>query len=159
MEKRNCTCRLWEVSSIPCCHAIAAILLRNEDPREYLNVCYSRQLFLKLYQNVLQPISGEDHWPPSIMPELGPPVTVAQPGKRRKARRKDTTKGKNHSRKLRRRIIIHCKKCGEVGHNAATCKQPTNEQSQQQGHCLTEPRRLQPTTRKRRQIISATTQD
>ncbi|XP_027158464.1 uncharacterized protein LOC113760089 [Coffea eugenioides] len=94
MEKRNCTCRLWEVSSIPCCHAIAAILLRNEDPREYLNVCYSRQLFLKLYQNVLQPISGEDHWPPSIMPELGPPVTVAQPGRRRKARRKNTTKAK-----------------------------------------------------------------
>ncbi|XP_071906086.1 uncharacterized protein [Coffea arabica] len=64
MEKRNCTCRLWEISGIPCCHAIAAILLKNEDPREYLNVCYSRGLFLNLYRNVLQPISGEDHWPP-----------------------------------------------------------------------------------------------
>ncbi|XP_071927175.1 uncharacterized protein [Coffea arabica] len=30
MEKKNCSCRLWEVSGIPCCHAIAAILLRNE---------------------------------------------------------------------------------------------------------------------------------
>ncbi|XP_071926288.1 uncharacterized protein [Coffea arabica] len=128
MEKKNCSCRLWEVNGIPCCHVIAVILLRNEDPRQYLNVCYNRRLFLKLYENVLQPISGEDHWPPSIMSELEPPVSVTQPGRPRKARRRDTTEDKNHGRRLRKRIIIHCQKCGEAGHNAATCKQPTNEQ-------------------------------
>ena len=154
MEKKNCSCRLWEVSGIPCCHAIAAILLRNEDPREYLNVCYSKGLFLKLYQNVLQPISGEDHWPPSTMPELEPPVSVTQPGRPRKARRRDTTEGKNHGRRLRRRIIIHCRKCGEAGHNAATCKQPTNEQGQQD--TSTEPVTQQSNARRRRQTVSTT---
>ena len=154
MEKKNCSCRLWEVSGIPCCHAIAAILLRNEDPRQYLNVCYSRGLFLKLYENVLQPISGEDHWPPSTMPELEPPVSVTQPGRPRKARRRDTTEGKNHGRRLRRRIIIHCRKCGEAGHNAATCKQPTNEQGRQD--TSTEPVTQQSNVRRRRQTVSTT---
>ncbi|XP_071920806.1 uncharacterized protein [Coffea arabica] len=154
MEKKNCSCRLWEVSGIPCCHAIAAILLRNEDPWQYLNVCYSRGLFLKLYENVLQPISGEDHWPPSTMPELEPPVSVTQPGRPRKARRRDTTEGKNHGRRLRRRIIIHYQKCGETGHNAATCKQPTNEQGQQD--TSTEPVTQQSNARRRRQTVSTT---
>ncbi|XP_071906016.1 uncharacterized protein [Coffea arabica] len=72
-----------------------------------------------------------DHWPPSTMPVLDPPTSVTQSGKPKKARRRDVTEGRDHGRRLRRRIIIHCRKCGEVGHNIAMCKKPLNEETQQ----------------------------
>ncbi|XP_071920748.1 uncharacterized protein [Coffea arabica] len=53
MQKKYCTCRLWEVSGIPCCHTIAAIFMREEDPYSYLDRFYSRGLFFQIYENVL----------------------------------------------------------------------------------------------------------
>ncbi|XP_071912318.1 uncharacterized protein [Coffea arabica] len=114
--KRHCTCKLWAVSGIPCCHAIAAIHRNNGNPYNEVEGCYSTDLFLKIYCNVLQPISGKILWPPFTMPILDPPLTVAQPGRPRKAQMRDITEGKNHGRKLRRRIVIHCRKCEKAGH-------------------------------------------
>ena len=150
MQKKYCTCRLWEVSGIPCCHAIAAIFMREEDPYNYLDRSYSRGLFFKIYENVLQPISGEDHWPSSTMPVLDPPIPVTQPGRPKKARRRDVSEGRDHGRRLRRRIVIHCRKCGEVGHNAATCKKPPNEEAQQGSNKSSE---AQPSNQQRQQSV------
>ena len=104
------------VSGIPYCHAIAAIHRNNGNPYNEVEGCYSTDLFLKIYCNVLQPISGKILWPPFTMPILDPPLTVAQPGRPRKAQMRDITEGKNHGRKLRRRIVIHCRKCEKAGH-------------------------------------------
>ena len=117
MQKNNCTSKLWEISGISCCHAIATILLREEDPHKYLDGCYSRGLFIKIYENILQPISGDDHWPPSTMPVLNPPISVTQLGRPKKAKRRDVTESTYHGRRLIGKIVIHCKKCGKVGHN------------------------------------------
>ncbi|XP_027102686.2 uncharacterized protein [Coffea arabica] len=150
MQKKYCTCRLWEVSGIPCCHAIAAIFMREEDPYSYLDRSYSRGLFFQIYENVLQPISGDDHWPSSTMPVLNPPIPVTQPGRPKKARRRDVTEGRDHGRRLRRRVVIHCRKCGEIGHNAATCKKPSNEEAQQGSNQSSE---AQPSNQQRQQSV------
>ena len=87
-------------------------------------------VIVKIYCNILQPISGEILWFPSTMPLLDPPLTGAQPERPRKARRRNITEGKNHGRKLRRKIVIHCRKCGKVGHNVATCKEGFSQSNQ-----------------------------
>lgn len=129
LNDRNCTCRLWQISGIPCCHAISAILKIGEDPSGYAHGCYSRQLFLQIYQNVLYPISGKSLWPESDYPVLDPPICCVQPGRPKKSRRKDVTEERSgiHARRdnvqrLRKHVIMHCSKCGQAGHNSATCK-------------------------------------
>ncbi|XP_071905845.1 uncharacterized protein [Coffea arabica] len=74
----------------------------------------------QIYNNVLQPISRQVLWPESSMLQLDPPIPTVQPGRPKKARRRDETEGKNHGRKLRKNVTMHCRKCGKTGHNAAT---------------------------------------
>lgn len=37
---RSCSCRKWELSGIPCCHAVAAMWYNNYVPKEYVASCY-----------------------------------------------------------------------------------------------------------------------
>lgn len=37
---RHCGCRKWDISGIPCIHAITAIGFNNLDPLDYVDDCY-----------------------------------------------------------------------------------------------------------------------
>ena len=82
------------MSGIPCYHAIASIYMNNGDPYKELDKCYSKELFLRIYNNVLEPINGQDHWPLSSMLVLDPPLSVTQLERPKKARKRDVTKVK-----------------------------------------------------------------
>ncbi|XP_027099049.1 uncharacterized protein [Coffea arabica] len=122
LKKKLCTCKLWDLSGIPCCHAIAAIHRNNGDPYKEVYDCYNRDLFLKIYQNVLYPINGQVMWPEADGVDLDPPERIVQPGRPKKVRRRDPTETQKTGNRLRRKIVIHCRKCGVAGHNAAGCK-------------------------------------
>ncbi|XP_071928031.1 uncharacterized protein [Coffea arabica] len=129
LRDRTCTCRLWQISGLPCCHAISAILKIGRNPNDYADQCYSRDLFFQIYENVLYPISGKSLWPQSDIPILDPPLACVQPGRPKKARRKGSSEnrsgvhvGTNNVQKLKKHVIMHCRRCGQAGHNAATCK-------------------------------------
>ncbi|XP_027082435.1 uncharacterized protein [Coffea arabica] len=59
LKKKSCTCRIWELSGLPCTHAIAAIKQTENDPHEMIAECHYKRLFLQVYNNVLQPISSQ----------------------------------------------------------------------------------------------------
>ena len=66
------------------------------------------------------------------MLELDPSASVTQHGRPKKARRNDVIEEKDHGKRLRMRIVIHCKKCGGIGHNATTYKNPPKSAGIQQ---------------------------
>lgn len=39
---RTCSCRKWEVTGIPCCHAVSAILKGLRKLKEFVDACYHR---------------------------------------------------------------------------------------------------------------------
>ncbi|OMO57550.1 Zinc finger, PMZ-type [Corchorus olitorius] len=44
LDRRTCSCRYWQISGIPCCHAICAIWRTGAgggDPDKFLDPCYS----------------------------------------------------------------------------------------------------------------------
>ncbi|XP_027061053.1 uncharacterized protein [Coffea arabica] len=132
LDKNECTCNLWALSGIPCSHAIAALHRAKKDPHKMLANCYHREVFFNIYDNVFQPINGDIQWPQSDMLELDPPASVTQPGRPKKARKRDVTEGKDHGKRLRKRVVIHCRKCGGIGHNAKICKNPPKSSTEQQ---------------------------
>ena len=84
---------------------------------------------MKIYDNVLYPISEKTLWPTSTNPVLGPPIPCVQAGRPRKARRKDVKENRSHSgsqnatvHKMKKHVVMHCRNCGLAGHNRATCK-------------------------------------
>lgn len=83
LAKRTCTCRKWDITGIPCQHAIAAIYVKDQDPAGYVDSCYSQKKYLEAYDPIIHPIAGEDQWPIVVAP-LEPPAYRPQPGRPKK---------------------------------------------------------------------------
>nr|GMC52824.1 probable receptor-like protein kinase At5g47070 [Ipomoea batatas] len=119
----SCSCRRWDLTGIPCVHAISAIFENGQDPIEYTNWFYSVEAYLKSYEPAILPISSSDQWRKTGAPPPLPPKYKPQPGRPKKLRRKDPIEKEHVPTKLGR--IGEKKKCGLCGqheHNKRRCK-------------------------------------
>lgn len=121
MARNCCSCELWSLTGIPCVHSIVAFHKKGQNPHDLVNPYYSIETFNKLYDNVLVPVNGSDMWPKGEEVQLDPPRAYRQTGRPRKARKRQFDEGKDHGRRIQRRIVIHCRNCGGEGHNRARC--------------------------------------
>ena len=55
---QTCTCRAWELSGIPCAHALAVMREENMNPIQFIDDCYSSECLRKTYAHTLHPING-----------------------------------------------------------------------------------------------------
>ena len=62
LNRRTCACKACNVSGIPCCHAICAILDKKEDPKDYIHEWYHKDKYIETYKHTLNPINGPDEW-------------------------------------------------------------------------------------------------
>ena len=60
LNRRTCACKAWNISRIPCCHAICAILDKKEDPEDYIHEWYHKDKYIETYKHTLNPINGPD---------------------------------------------------------------------------------------------------
>ncbi|KAG8377443.1 hypothetical protein BUALT_Bualt08G0033400 [Buddleja alternifolia] len=58
LDQHSCTCRRWDLSGIPCVHAISAIMSAGREVEPYINQCYSLESYKKAYGYVINPING-----------------------------------------------------------------------------------------------------
>ncbi|KAG8386591.1 hypothetical protein BUALT_Bualt03G0164200 [Buddleja alternifolia] len=76
LEKHTCSCRKWELSGIPCKHAICAINCQRLDPQDFVHPCYSVETYARVYMHCIYPVNGQEKWRktgqvPLIPPNLG----------------------------------------------------------------------------------------
>ncbi|XP_055807040.1 uncharacterized protein LOC129875840 [Solanum dulcamara] len=84
LKEKTCSCRRWELTGIPCSHAIAAIWVKKDEPKMYVHKCYTVEQYMKSYNPSILPIVSSDQWPKTgIEPPL-PPIYKAQPEKAEK---------------------------------------------------------------------------
>ncbi|KAK4484268.1 hypothetical protein RD792_011494 [Penstemon davidsonii] len=50
LRKHTCSCRSWDLSGIPCNHAMSAISFMVHNPLDYVNPCYSVETFHMAYK-------------------------------------------------------------------------------------------------------------
>ncbi|KAL3498614.1 hypothetical protein ACH5RR_041346 [Cinchona calisaya] len=73
----------------------------SSDPYYYADSCYNRNLFMQIYDNVLQPTNGKDLWPLSDEMDLDPPIPCMQAGRPKKAKKeRRTTAGGGGAKKV-----------------------------------------------------------
>ncbi|KAI3503301.1 hypothetical protein L1887_31741 [Cichorium endivia] len=127
-----CSCKKWELTGIPCKHAIAAIWDMRKNNREvgipetFVHPCYWLSTWKEMYTFKIDPINGKNMWVKSPCPTtLLPPkhrVTIGRPKKKRRQsafEKDDLIKGTTVSRALK---SVTCTKCKNSGHNSRTCK-------------------------------------
>ncbi|XP_057778387.1 uncharacterized protein LOC130997145 [Salvia miltiorrhiza] len=128
LVQRDCSCRYWHLTGLPCYHALASLVHCREDYVSYVDRFYYNSNWQACYRIGLQPIQGEKEWPSVNEPPVLPPVYQKQPGRPKKIRKRarDEPK-KSGDAKLSKKgkVKMTCRKCGGIDHNKRTCKAET----------------------------------
>ncbi|KAL5575541.1 hypothetical protein UlMin_017240 [Ulmus minor] len=80
----RCSCRLFQLSGIPCGHALACIYSRNLNVYDYVDSFYKKESYEKTYAPIIYPMPHPDRWPnarqnvilPPLRREAGEPPTA-----------------------------------------------------------------------------------
>ncbi|KAH7861322.1 hypothetical protein Vadar_024596 [Vaccinium darrowii] len=100
----TCSCRKWDMTGMPCTHAIAAIQKSKQEPESFIHQCYSKEAYAKAYHPLIMPINGHDMWPKTGFTPVLPPLEKRKHGRPKKQRRRDVTEyiNKKDPTKLRK---------------------------------------------------------
>ncbi|XP_035817447.1 uncharacterized protein [Zea mays] len=121
LEKRTCSCRQWEITGLPCIHALFFITSLRGPAAEidqYVDDYFSVTKFNATYADNVPCIESQHQWDivdPGFV--LHAPVQSRAPGRPRKTRIRSSAEGTGLGPRRRK-----CKRCGEFGHFASKCK-------------------------------------
>ncbi|CAK9168422.1 unnamed protein product [Ilex paraguariensis] len=113
----DCSCKGWQLTGLPCCHAIAVIGCLGRNPYDYCARYFTADSYRLTYTESVHPVPNVD------MPEQDSSqgaVTVTPPPTRRPPGR-PTTKKIGSQEIVKRQL--QCSKCKGTGHNKSTCKE------------------------------------
>ncbi|XP_022023764.1 uncharacterized protein LOC110924027 [Helianthus annuus] len=133
MADKTCSCRRWELTGMPCKHAVAVIWdmaahgIEVDVPEKWVSQVYWLQTWKQVYAHTMDPINGRNMWLPSACPTtLVPPKHHKQVGRPRKKRKKSaeelTEQASKQGKLYRIGQTVKCTKCGRKGHNQRSCK-------------------------------------
>ena len=60
LEKKECTCRGWQLTGLPCVHAIAYIGTRRVELEDFVDPYYSVEIFKAAYATAVAPMPGKE---------------------------------------------------------------------------------------------------
>lgn len=149
MVDRTCTCRKWEMSGLPCRHALKIISVKKRKQEDYMADCYLTSVWRKQYETPIEAVRGITFWEKSEETEIVPPPPPPEEPEQSRGRKKipKRIKGRNESpskkkskagndsptKVSRERRTIHCGRCGEAGHNVRKCQKPPKKTNVTQG--------------------------
>ncbi|KAL3515896.1 hypothetical protein ACH5RR_022798 [Cinchona calisaya] len=125
ISERTCFCRKWDLTGIPCPHAISAIWISIQDLLDFIDDCYKVETYLRCYEPTIIPLYGEQDWEKTNAIALLPPTYGRLLGRPKKCRRKGEDK-MTQRRKWKKKIrrfgqVIKWTYCSEKGHNIRSC--------------------------------------
>lgn len=134
LKQKVCTCRKWEVSGIPCKHAIACIYDMADNnmdvgiPEDWVHDSYKLKTWIEVYSHKVNPVNGPQFWkkfecattllPPKVVPQIG------RPSKKRKKSKGEIEMVKD-GKLTRKGKQVRCSICKMTGHNKRSC--PANK--------------------------------
>ncbi|KAL0461916.1 UNVERIFIED_CONTAM: hypothetical protein Slati_0079200 [Sesamum latifolium] len=63
INMKTCSCRRWELTGIPCVHAVSAIVSCGRIPEDYVHNCYSIETLKKAYSFIINLVREQTEWP------------------------------------------------------------------------------------------------
>ncbi|XP_056175387.1 uncharacterized protein LOC115675634 isoform X3 [Syzygium oleosum] len=141
LNEKTCTCRQWDISGIPCNHAISCINFIKCNVNDYVAESFKKDAYKRCYQFALPTLNGRKMWPKTSEEPLLPPPFRKLPGRPKKDRKRPNgeTKKDEKSKRIRKPrvtntdptkisksgITMKCSNCHGIGHNKTTCPQPS----------------------------------
>jgi len=118
LDKKECSCRQWQLTGLPCLHAIAFIGTRRVDLEDFVHKYYSVAMFKDAYSSYVCPMPDREQWEKvDIGFNLLPPLLKRAAGRPRTRRLVGIEEGGSGKKRHR------CKRCGAFGHLQKTCNE------------------------------------
>ncbi|GKE18204.1 multidrug resistance-associated protein 5 [Tanacetum coccineum] len=122
LSTRTCSCRMWQLSGLPCVHAIFKI---NKMLEEYVPNWFRKHLYYATYHNYLSPVGGIDFWhDQSQFSKVLPPKLRVMIGRPRKKRIRASHEDGSGTRVSKVGGQVTCQNYFQVVHNKKGCKAP-----------------------------------
>jgi hypothetical protein len=124
IDKKTCTCRLWQISGMPCRHAIASMASWGLQPEEFVHNWLKMPAFKAAYEEFIRPCRSQHFWTTTEFVAPIPPLIKRKAGRPKKKRRKGEDEGGRPGKMKKNTIPMHCGRCQSSKHNLCTCPQP-----------------------------------
>ncbi|PWA45733.1 hypothetical protein CTI12_AA515000 [Artemisia annua] len=114
---------IYQLSGLPCGHAIAVCrVLGLSDSSQLAKDWFNKTTLKATYEPLIFPVGEVSSWEtPNNIQVIEPPLMDRRPAGRPKNKDRIRSQGEEPRQ-------ISCGRCGVVGHNQATCKQPLMKQ-------------------------------
>ncbi|CAL1389825.1 unnamed protein product [Linum trigynum] len=166
LKAKICTCRRWEITGIPCQHAIQAIGVGADCIYDYVANCYTKETAKAIYEQSISPTNGKVYWPHSELEDCGiPPIQNSKkrgrPKKHRRKRLEEAVEAKKKQKKGGREASkpegkkYKCKVCGALGHNKAFHDPASKQKAEERKKEKAEAKRQQQLERAKRNRLAA----
>ncbi|KAF7149666.1 hypothetical protein RHSIM_Rhsim02G0065400 [Rhododendron simsii] len=122
LRTKICSCCKWQLTGIPCCHAIAAIQKNKEHVETYVHPYFTKSGYLAAYSYMIHPVPDMLDFVETGFQPLNPPNSKRGSGRPKKLRRRTADEPRDPNKVTRRGLNVTCAKCMQVGHNQRSCK-------------------------------------
>ncbi|XP_050209237.2 uncharacterized protein LOC126659951 [Mercurialis annua] len=134
LRKRTCPCRGWDLTGIPCVHAVCAIQHQGKNPEDFVHSYFGKERYMQAYSSMMSPMNSKKFWKKTGNDPPQPPPDRRMPGRPAKKRRMEEHELRNGHKLSRNGRIMTCQRCYQVGHNRTTCKYVKENNSYQANH-------------------------
>ncbi|XP_058215614.1 uncharacterized protein LOC131326759 isoform X2 [Rhododendron vialii] len=124
LDQWVCSCKRWQLTGLPCCHAIAVINCLGRHLYDYCSRYFTTDSFRLTYSESIHPVPNTD-WP-TEKDSSNSAVTVTPPPHRFQAGRPPADSIESQ-RVVKRKRQPKCSRCKGTGHHKSTCKEILSE--------------------------------
>ncbi|CAE5960328.1 unnamed protein product [Arabidopsis arenosa] len=114
LSKRECACRKWDLTGIPCRHAVCAIRENCQEVEDFISDFYLTAKHKDTYRRGLEPVNGSKFWE-----ETGGPHIYGPPFKRPPGRPKGKARKPAQDEAEMEAAMIGLEEAGTSGHGEA----------------------------------------
>ncbi|KAL2243683.1 UNVERIFIED_CONTAM: hypothetical protein Sindi_0486300 [Sesamum indicum] len=128
LEKKTCSCGMFQLTGYPCCHACSAIVSKRARMDDYVDDFYKKTVYLKVYNDMIHAVPGAQDYIKTSFQPFKPPKIKKKRGRPKKLRRKGPNELQSNT-STRKGLTHTCSKCLQIGHNKGSCKNEIHPKS------------------------------
>ena len=89
LAESKCSCRKWDITGIPCAHAISCIFFNKKEAKKYVHDCYKVTTYQACYEPLINPINVHNMRRRNGLPPVQPPIKRKPSSRLKKKRAKE----------------------------------------------------------------------
>lgn len=124
LSTHQCACRKWDLTGIPCKHAVYVMDDNQDDPIRYVAKYYFTDVLKITYEENIKHVNGDKFWKKTHKPQISIHEFRKPRGRpKTRDRRKEPFEDlQNAGKATRHGRVLHCSRCKQAGHISRGCK-------------------------------------